>query len=150
MIDNLSYKAWVGSGLTMYNLVNRFKAFDGVSRSITIMFKLPRPAHNYELTSEELDHMNNHFIQAAGSSNAMTIETKKNDSGGEPRLYTVGRPPPEGQTAERRIPITFGNNRTVTVNANEVFDAEEAAQIFFSYYKNDEIPDSYVLRPTEW
>lgn len=35
------------------------------------------------------------------------------------------------------------------VSAAEVFEAEEAGDIFFTYYKTGDLPPGYVLRPVE-
>ena len=59
-----------------------------------------------------------------------------------PRLYAVGRPgPADGTTL---IPIS--QTRAVRVFANEVFAADEAAVIFYTYYLTDAVAQPYVLR----
>lgn len=35
------------------------------------------------------------------------------------------------------------------VSAPEVFEAEEAAEIFIAYYRTGDIPPQYTLRPVE-
>jgi hypothetical protein len=41
------------------------------------------------------------------------------------------------------------SNNIVRVSAAEVFDAEEAADLFLDYHRSGEIPSAYTLRPTE-
>ncbi|MDH5135370.1 MULTISPECIES: hypothetical protein [unclassified Microbacterium] len=82
------------------------------------------------------------FIQAAGSADQMTVEVRLPAPDGEPHLYTVGRPEPADGTT--LIPIS--QTRAVRVFSNEVFTADEAAVIFYTYYLTDAVAQPYVLR----
>ncbi len=83
------------------------------------------------------------FIQAAGSSEGITVEVRLPGPDGESHLYTVGRPEPAGGTTTL-IPIS--STRAVRVFSNEVFTADEAAVIFYTYYLTDTVSQPYVLR----
>ncbi|MEV7800616.1 hypothetical protein AB0O14_16125 [Microbacterium foliorum] len=86
---------------------------------------------------------NDSFMQAAGSADAMTVEVRLPGPDGESHLYTVGRPDPaDGTTA--LIPIS--DDRAVRVFSNEIFTADEAAVIFYTYYLTDAVSQPYVLR----
>ncbi len=82
------------------------------------------------------------FIQAAGSADQMTVEVRLPAPDGETHLYTVGRPEPADGTT--LIPIS--QTRAVRVFSNEVFTADEAAVIFYTYYLTDAVAQPYVLR----
>ncbi|MCT1394913.1 hypothetical protein M4D51_04155 [Microbacterium sp. p3-SID338] len=82
------------------------------------------------------------FMQAAGTADAMTVEVKLPGPDGESHLYTVGRPKPADGTT--LIPIS--QTRAVRVFSNEVFTADEAAVIFYTYYLTDAVAQPYVLR----
>lgn len=82
------------------------------------------------------------FIQAAGSADQMTVEVRLAAPDGETHLYTVGRPEPADGTT--LIPIS--QTRAVRVFSNEVFTADEAAGIFYTYYLTDAVAQTYVLR----
>ncbi|MCG5432115.1 hypothetical protein LV457_07395 [Mycobacterium sp. MYCO198283] len=43
--------------------------------------------------------------------------------------------------------IETPHGRNYKVAANEVFDADEANELFMSYYLTGTIPDAYALRP---
>lgn len=86
---------------------------------------------------------NDSFMQAAGSADRMTVEARLRGPDGETHLYTVGRPEPtDGATT--LIPIS--DDRAVRVFSNEVFTADEAALIFYTYYLTDAVAQPYVLR----
>jgi len=86
---------------------------------------------------------NDSFMQAAGSADAMTVEVRLPGPDGESHLYTVGRPEPADGTTTL-IPIS--DDRAVRVFSNEVFTADEAAVIFYTYYLTDTVSQPYVLR----
>ena len=83
------------------------------------------------------------FMQAAGSADAMTVEVRLPGPDGESHLYTVGRPEPADGTTTL-IPIS--DDRAVRVFSNEIFTADEAAVIFYTYYLTDAVSQPYVLR----
>ena len=83
------------------------------------------------------------FIQAAGSADQMTMEIRLPGPDGATHLYTVGRPEPADETTTL-IPIS--PTRAVRVFSNEVFTADEAAVIFYTYYLTDTVSQPYVLR----
>lgn len=83
------------------------------------------------------------FMQAAGSADALTVEVRLPGPDGESRLYTVGRP----ESADGRTTlIPISDTRAVRVFSNEVFTADEAAVIFYTYYLTDAVSQPYVLR----
>lgn len=95
-------------------------------------------AHGYS------DHdWNSRYIQAGGSAERMSIEIQRVENG-ELRHYVVGR---EHDLDE---PLTETVNVAGTdhpVHTAEVFDADEATEIFFHYFGDSgTVPDGYVLR----
>ena len=83
------------------------------------------------------------FIQAAGSAGSMTVEVRLLGADGDYHLYTVGRP----ERAEGTITlIPISESRAVRVFSDEIFTADEAALIFYTYYLTDTVSQPYVLR----
>lgn len=83
------------------------------------------------------------FIQAAGSAEAMTVEVRMPDASAQGHLYTIGR----GEVpAGDGVLIPISDERAVRVSTNEVFAADEAAEIFEHFYRTDSVPDGFVLR----
>ena len=115
---------------------------DGVQRFTYTMWRATNP----ESIVVRLRDMNEQFIRAAGSAGAMTITVTLPGADGVVRSYTVGRPGPyEGA----RVQIRVGEQTAVRVFPNEVFTADEAAAIFYTYYLTDTIAQPYQLRETD-
>jgi hypothetical protein len=89
------------------------------------------------------------FIQAGGRADCMTIEIRQpggSEWGVDSVQSVVGHPVSDKQTLD--VPITMPA-ATQMVSRSEVFEAEEAADIFFHYFKTGELADGYVLRPIQ-
>lgn len=82
------------------------------------------------------------FMQSAGSSDAMTIEIKRKETDGEYHQYAVGR---LGDASARTVEISFAGN-TLTVPSSEVFDASQAADVYYTYFQTRGIPQGLTLR----
>ena len=89
------------------------------------------------------DSATDSFMQAAGSDEGVTVEVRLCGPDGDSHLYTVGRPDPADGTTTL-IPIS--HDRAVRVFSNEVFTADEAAVIFYTYYLTDTVSQPFVLR----
>lgn len=87
--------------------------------------------------------LNGSFMQAAGSADGITVEVRLLGADGDYHLYTVGRAEPADGTTTL-IPIN--DIRAVRVHSNEVFTADEAAAIFYTYYLSDTVAQPYQLR----
>ena len=86
------------------------------------------------------------YIQCAGSAEALTVEVRTVDAEGIAHQYVVGKPSttPAGEPSEI-IPWDNGR-RSTRVYPNEVFTADEAADIFYDYFLTDTVPDTYQRR----
>jgi hypothetical protein len=83
------------------------------------------------------------YIQAAGSSERMTVEIRRLEDDGA-RQYVIGRSS-EGDRRRRQVTIKW-NAHEVKVFPNEVFTADEAAEAFIAYLSTDTVPETYSLR----
>lgn len=88
------------------------------------------------------------YIQSAGDRTAMTIEVRTADASGTATQYIVGKPTEAPGEATEKITWDGGTQRTL-VRANEVFTADEAAEVFGAYFRTDEVPAEYTLRSNE-
>lgn len=82
----------------------------------------------------------------AGTAEAMTIEVKFIEDDGVGRQYVVGSP---GGDYAGEPPITlkyFNNERELQLYPNEVFEKDQAADIYYQYFLTDRVPEPYVLR----
>ena len=88
------------------------------------------------------EQANEFFMQAAGSADAMTVEARLLGADGESHLYTIGRP----ETADGTTTlIPMSDDRAVRVFSNEIFTADEAAEIFYTFYLTEAVSPPYVL-----
>lgn len=86
------------------------------------------------------------YIQCAGSAERMTVEVRTVE-GGIARQEVIGRPvgaagSPTGDPTE----VVPWDEHEVRVYPNEVFDADEAGNLFVSYYETGEVPEGYTKR----
>ncbi|WP_311259712.1 hypothetical protein [Microbacterium sp. WCS2018Hpa-9] len=73
----------------------------------------------------------------------MTVEVRFPGPDGEGHLYTVGRPEPADGTTTL---IPMSDDRAIRVFSNEIFTADEAAAIFYMFYRTEAVSQPYVLR----
>lgn len=84
------------------------------------------------------------YLQSAGTAVGMSIEIRALEHD-EYRQYAVGRGG-ERSTAQDQVIVWGPNRRELTLSADEVFTAEEAAPVYLAYYRSGTIPDGYSLR----
>lgn len=108
------------------------------------LMHMPTPKWPEDLTEAELEEIGKRYLQCAGTAEAMTCEISK-VVGGQQILFTIGHSDlPEG---EPLVPVTYHFGEATTyVYPTELFDAEEAADLFFSYHQTQDIPAGYHLR----
>lgn len=112
-----------------------------------ILFALPDGLTYDQMRKEKIGATE--YVQAAGTAVKMAVEICK--LGGEQWgaswvRYGIGRQHEGTAPVDVVLELPLGPEM---ISAPEVFAAEEAAQIFMSYYKTGEIPDEYMLRPIE-
>ena len=112
-----------------------------------VFFALPEGISYDEMRTKKIGATE--YVQAAGTAEKMAVEIRK--LGGEQWgakwvRYGIGHP--HDGLAPVDVPLELPNG-TEFISAPEVFAAEEAAQVFMSYYNAGAIPDEYVLRPIE-
>lgn len=118
---------------------------DGGERWFLTFYPLPPGKRFEEIRNTEVPN----FLQAGGTAEKMTLDIRK--PGGEQWgvdevRYVIGHAHEGRQPLDVAIDLPSGPEM---VSASEVFGAEEAADIFYAYYKTGDIPSGYVLRPVE-
>lgn len=81
------------------------------------------------------------YMQSAGIGTALVIEVRFVEADGEHRQYCVGHPGTD-YTGEPSVPIFT----EITAYPGEVFDADEAADIYYQYFLTGRVPEPYLLR----
>lgn len=114
---------------------------DGVSTWAWSLWRAPEGA-------DLLDSIpfNDEYMQCAGTAEALTIEVRHVDPDGTAHQYTIGKPGGDvaGEPTEK-IHWDEGRHST-SVFPHEVFTADEAAVIFYTYFLTDRVSQPYELR----
>ena len=109
------------------------------------LWLIPRDRSWDELSTSEYATARSFYIQAVGSASALAVETRTLDANGQPARYQIGR---KNSSRTPDTDITFNMGHEVHVQANEVFDADDASQLFWQYHETGKITDAeYELRP---
>lgn len=85
------------------------------------------------------------YIQCGGTAERMSVELRTVDDG-VVRQEVVGRPVAETPPGDPKEEVPFGGGYGVRVYPNEVFDADEAGDLFISYYESGDVPAGYTKR----
>jgi hypothetical protein len=122
-------------------LRNTLARIDGKARYSLVLWAMPAGKRLVEL-DEHTDARE--YIQCAGSAAAMTVEVRT-EADGEGHQYVVGRlPGPRLEDPQVKIPW---DDFEAVVYDDEVFTAEEAAELFGSYLESGTVPAEFALRP---
>lgn len=131
-------------GSSLLQFVSPLRQLDGTERwFITVTPLLPGQ------TIDDVRHGDTpEYLQAGGRADRMTLDIRR--PGGEQWgvtgvRYVIGHPH-EGTPP---LDVAIDLPRPEYVSAAEGFEAEEAGNIFFAYYRTGDIPPGYVLRPVE-
>jgi hypothetical protein len=117
------------------------RRLDGTKLYSLLLWKLP-PGKSLDETSATEEA--NEYLQCAGSADRMTCEVRRSNGGGYEH-FVVGRAP-NGNNRGGNETIHWDGVDTV-VAPNEIFTADEAAELFVSFYRTGWVPSKYVLRP---
>lgn len=89
---------------------------------------------------------NDEYIQCAGTAEALTIEVRRLDPDGTAHQYTIGKPGGDLAGEPTEVIHWDEGRHSTTVYPHEVFTAEEAAVIFYTYFLTDQVSQPYTLR----
>jgi hypothetical protein len=137
----------IGQHVEAEKFARPMRGFDGVDRFALTLWALP-PGMDYNKAVDAGEDALE-FIQAGGSADALTVDIRKaggSEWGVDWVRYVVGR--------DRSIPEPLDVAITLPrapefVSRSEVFTPDEAAELFFAYYRTGDIPPGYVLRPAQ-
>ncbi|MGK2853895.1 MAG: hypothetical protein ACSLE3_07280 [Microbacteriaceae bacterium] len=134
-----------GSGSSRLQFVSPLRQLNGVERWFVTFYALPAGRSYDDVRYEETPE----YIQAGGRAERLMLDIRKcgdNQWGADAVRYVIGHALDEHLPLDVPIELTRGPE---FVSAAEVFEAEEAADIFYAYYQTGDIPPGYVLRPVE-
>ncbi|MBS4727524.1 hypothetical protein MSM1_03865 [Mycobacterium sp. SM1] len=137
------------SNADRYEFANPLHRFNGVKPWALGLAPLPPGMDYADMVEAGID--STEYLQAAGS-DPKTIMVEIRKPGGQQWAvewvrYAVGHPHQgDKEPAAVAVKLPVG---TYTIPCHEVFDADEATELFWTYYKTGDIPDDYSLRPIE-
>ncbi|WP_431075446.1 hypothetical protein [Microbacterium phyllosphaerae] len=86
------------------------------------------------------------YMQCAGTADALALEVRRIEADGTPHQYAIGKPGGD-RTGEPTEVIHYDDGRhSTTVYPHEVFTADEAAVVFYTYFLTDDVSQPYELR----
>lgn len=121
----------------------RLASLDGQRRFALMLWPLPNgvPFAEVDVVSGPEE-----YIQAAGSRERMTVEVRRIEAG-QPRQFVVGRDVTSRGDSEHQAEVIKWDGEIETiVRPSEVFSADQAADLFVSYYGTGWVPETYTLR----
>ncbi|HEY0249570.1 MAG TPA: hypothetical protein VGC45_15060 [Gryllotalpicola sp.] len=116
---------------------------DGDERFAYLFYYVPDDAGWPDAPGFDQSKYDQEYLQSAGSAERMTIEIRRLEEDGRYHQYAVGRPGGASEPHDQQI--AFAEN-TLTVPMSEVFDADEAAPLYFHYFQTRSLPDGLALR----
>lgn len=145
MVYTDGWAATMGDGSGPLQFLGPLRAFGTDGNWYVTFYRLPE-GKSYEDVRGEVT---TEYIQAAGDAAAMVLDIRK--PGGEQWgvswvRYIIGHAHEGNPPLDVAIPLPNGAQM---VSAPEVFAADEAAELFISYYRTGDIPAGYALRPVE-
>lgn len=125
------------------------RGFNGQDSFAIVLWKIPENMDCAAARCAGVDGLE--YIQAAGDGQSITVEVRQAGGaawGADWVRYVIGHHDGDDDDEGVQVEVQLPHN-TEIIRPSEVFDADEAAQIFYSYYKSGDIPAEYSMRPVE-
>lgn len=135
----------MGPGRDISVFADTLRRFNGIKPWALTLIPLPDGMEYADMLATKRE--TTEYLQAGGSADAMTVQIRKPGGhrwGVDSVWYVVGHPHDGDLPLDVAIHLPTSDDM---VNTAEVFNADEAADLFFTYYTTGDIPSSYTLRP---
>jgi hypothetical protein len=137
----------IGGHRDVSTFANPLRRFNGRDQWALTLFALPDDMTYDQMQAAKREPTE--YLQAGGTPDTVTMEIRK--PGGHQRganwvRYAVGHPHDGNPPLD--VPIQLPHS-TQMISKPEVFTADEAAELFHSYYVTGDLPSKYALRPIE-
>ncbi|APA98535.1 hypothetical protein [Nocardia seriolae] len=137
-------EAYIGPHDTADDFKRPLQALNGDKNFSLNLSALPTPKCSDAVTEADEAAIGLQYLQCAGAADALSVEIRTIVDG-TPRLFILGRPGDYHGEPTVTIPFQRGNHE-LHVYPAEVFTADEAAQMFYSYYRTGALEGDYHLR----
>jgi hypothetical protein len=120
---------------------------DGFHRYSVNMTRLAEPMRPADIDPAISSAPGREYLQCTGSADALTLEVRTTVEG-MPHRFTVGLPGQRHGLPRVDVPVP-ACVPTPRVYPDEVFTAEQAAEIFTAYFETGAVPSQLQLRETD-
>ncbi|MFC9434120.1 hypothetical protein [Nocardia sp. NPDC057030] len=139
-------KLFIGAGETIDNFLRPLRRLDGYHRFSVQLSRLPAPMRSADITPAISSAPGQNYLQCTGSADALVIELRT-VLDGVVRRGVVGRG--TGHDGEPGICVQVPESMPAPwIYPDEVFTAEDAAEIFAVYFRTGTVPPGLALRET--
>lgn len=140
-------KLFIGAGETIDNFLRPLRRLDGHHRYSVQLTRLPAPMRSADISPAISSAPGQNYLRCTGSADALVIELRTVVDGVAHRC-TVGR------TAEHHdepgICVQVPESMPAPwIYPDEVFTAEDAAEVFAGYFHTGTVPPGLALRETD-
>ncbi|WP_433658846.1 hypothetical protein ACQPW1_42175 [Nocardia sp. CA-128927] len=139
-------KLFIGAGETIDNFLRPLRRLDGHHRYSVQLTRLPAPMRSADISPAISSAPGQNYLLCTGSADALVVELRTVVDGVAHRS-TVGRS--ADHTGEPDICVQVPESMPAPwIYPDEVFTAEDAAEIFAVYFRTGTVPPGLALRET--
>ncbi|RJO80376.1 hypothetical protein D5S18_00170 [Nocardia panacis] len=139
-------KVFIGPSETVQNFLRPLRRLDGHDRYSLCMTRLPAPMRSRDIPTTPITDRGTDYLHCMGSVDGLILELRTTVDG-HPYQCLLGSGSLHSDAPTVHICAEPGQ-RPVEVYPDEVFTAEQAAEIFTTYYRTGEVPLDLTRR--EW
>lgn len=140
-------KVFVGPGETIDSFLRPLRRLDGFHRYSVNMTRLAEPMRPADIDPAISSAPGQEYLQCTGSADALTLEMRTS-VGGTPQRFALGLSGERIGPPDVDVPVPVGVPAP-RVYPDELFTAEQAAEIFTAYFETDAVPSHLQLRSTD-
>ncbi|QIS15376.1 hypothetical protein [Nocardia arthritidis] len=137
-------KVFIGPSEKVQNFLRPLRRLDGYDRYSVCMTRLPAPMRSLDIPATPSADRGEDQLTCMGSADELVIELRRTVDGAT-RRYLVGTHPDRVGVPVLTISVQRGMHQ-LRVHFDEVFTADEAAEILTAYYRTGEVPSQFTLR----
>ncbi|MEU7140199.1 hypothetical protein ABZ942_12175 [Nocardia sp. NPDC046473] len=140
-------KLFIGAGETIDNFLRPLRRLDGHHRYSVQLTCLPAPMRSADISPAISSAPGQNYLRCTGSADALFIELRSVVDG-VAHLCTVGRA--VDHDGEPEICVQVPESMPAPwIYPDEVFTAEDAAEVFAGYFHTGTVPPGLALRETD-
>ncbi|WP_327109960.1 hypothetical protein OHB12_19165 [Nocardia sp. NBC_01730] len=139
-------KVFLGAGETVDSFLRPLRRLDGYHRYSVNMTRLAAAMRPADISPVISSAPGRNYLQCTGSAGALAIELRSTVDAA-PRQFAVGLPGDRIGAPSIDVPVPAGVPAPL-IYPDELFTAEQAAEIFTAYFETGDVPPYLQLRET--